>query len=161
MNTEIFKNIKKSIYSPGYYHELLAKPFSYSMKYYLLFAVLLSFIVALFFSLAATPELKLRLDESLEKAATSYPAELKVEIKNGQVSTNVQEPYVVKMPEDFKNNEELTINGSKPQDFQNLIVIDTKNDFSNVNQFTSYDTALLLTKDSIIYYNKEGGISIQ
>lgn len=158
---EFFKDIKNSIYSPKYYQELLAKPFSYSIKYYVLLVVMLSLIVAIFFSVAMVPHMKSMLDVFGDKILAYYPSELKIDIKNGQVSTNVQEPYFVKMPEELKNEKNLRINDSTNKDFQYLLVVDTKSEIGNIEQFKSYNAAFFLTKDTMISYNKNGGISIQ
>lgn len=156
---EFFKDIKNSIYGPGYYQELLTKPFLYSLKYYVLFILLVSILVTGALSFMVLPKLKVLADNFAVKLVRYYPDELKVAIINGQVSTSVAEPYMVAMPNEFKNTKDLSINNAKPSDFKNLITFDTKSEFT-VEKFTSYDTALLLTKDSYVARDKNGAITI-
>jgi hypothetical protein len=93
-----------------------------------------------------------------------YPQELEITIKNGKVSTNVQEPYYIKIPTEWKNNapDNLEINGqptSQLADIDNLLVIDTKNPFS-LEKLYAYRTVALLTSDSVVYIS-DNKIEIQ
>lgn len=157
---EFFKNIKQSIYGPDYYQKLLSKPFSYSLKYYFLFILLLSLVASVLLSFYFIPRVALFADVISTKVVSHYPAELKVTIQNGKVSTNVHEPYFVAMPSEFKNDKNLELNGVDAKEFKNLVVIDTKSDFS-IEQFQSYDTALLLTRDSLVMSGENGKITLQ
>ena len=93
-----------------------------------------------------------------------YPDELVITIKNGQASTNVKEPYFLKMPEglapkdlqykySFQDTELRT-------DLENLLVIDTAAPFT-LEGFHGYKTAVLLMKDNAAYYSDNGEIRIQ
>lgn len=73
-----------------------------------------------------------------------YPAGLEVNIKDGQVSTNMQEPYFVAFPESAS---------SSPK---NLLAIDTS-DKSPIDALKEYDTLVLLTKDSLASKKPETG----
>lgn len=157
---EFFKNLKNSIYSPNFYQELLAKPFSYSFKYFILLAIIISLLVSIIFSFMLIPGLKIFFDNAGEKMLSYYPADLKINIKDGQVSTNVPEPYFVKMPNEIKpENSSVKVNTKDMSNYENLLVIDTKNNFT-VDQFASYKTFALLTNDSVIAYDKNGNITI-
>lgn len=157
---EFFKNLKNSIYSPNFYQELLAKPFSYSFKYFVLLALIISLLVSIIFLFMLIPGLKIFFDNAGGKMLSYYPADLKINIKNGQVSTNVSEPYFVKMPNEIKpENSNVKVNNKDMLNYENLLVIDTQNNFT-VDQFTSYKTFALLTNDSVIAYDKNGNITI-
>jgi len=136
---EFLKNIKNSIYNPEYYGNVLNKPFSYSLKYFLLFSFIIALLLTVHSSFSALPKIKSFLDIAGKKAVQYYPDELQITIKDGKASTNVNEPYFIKTPEDIKIN-----------NIENLVVIDTKNVFS-VAEFENYKTLLLLTNDSLIY----------
>lgn len=150
---EFLKNIKNSIYNPNFYNELLSKPFSYSLKYYFKLLTIISLVAAVFLSAFFIPAIKQVFQTSLNKIVESYPQGLEITVKDGKVSTNVPEPFFVKMPAQWKNT------GDKVLENENLIVIDTKNSIS-VERFTSYKTMMLLTADSFIYMN-EGKIVLQ
>ena len=139
---EFFKNIKNSIYNPEYYSNLLNKPFSYSLKYFLLLSFVVSLLLTIVFSFSTLPKIKSFLDIAGKKAIQYYPDELQITINNGKASTNVNEPYFIKTPEDLKI-----------KNIDNLVVIDTKNNFS-LTEFENYKTLLLLTNNSLIYREK-------
>lgn len=145
---EFFNNIKNSIYSPKFYQELFSKPFSYSFKYFVLFALLVSLVLTVILSFTAIPPLKEFVENIGPEIMQYYPQELQITVKSGLVSTNVQEPYFIRSPQEFNKD-----------GIENLLVIDTKNDFS-LEGFNSYKTAVLLTKNSIVYY-KDSAINIQ
>ena len=95
---EFFKNIKNSIYNPEYYSNLLNKPFSYSLKYFLLFSFIIALLLTVDSSFSALPKIKSFLDVAGKKTIQYYPDELQITIKNGKTSTNVNEPYFIKTP---------------------------------------------------------------
>lgn len=150
----IFTKIKNSIYNPKYYGEVLEKPFSYFLKYYLLFALLFSLVFTIVVTVMFIPVVKFLSDDALQMA-NFFPQELVVNFKNGKASTNVQEPYFIKVPEYLKSNNANTSIAK----LDNVIVIDTKDKF-DIDTFYSYKTFMLLTSDSIVYTNQNGQISI-
>ncbi len=142
---KLFTNFKNSVYSPSFYSELKNKPFSFSFKYYFSLSLVLSIILAFIFSYNLIPVVHSFLDEFTSEAVSSFPAELKIDIKNGQAISNVIEPYSIKISNSLKA---ASLGDNKPV-IENLIVIDTKSDFT-VDKFKSYNTATWLTKDAII-----------
>ena len=149
--------IRDSIYGPEYYQGLIARPFSYSLKYFLTLAVLVAFIVSVTFLTYIVPVLQSFLTNVGTKVLEYYPSELQITIKNGIASSNVQEPYFVKFPPEFKDS--MVENKNVPDDLENLFVIDTKTT-PTIDQFKNYKTLLLLTKDSVVNYDN-GKITIQ
>jgi hypothetical protein len=77
-----------------------------------------------------------------QTVATLYPPELVVTIKNGEVSTNVEEPYYIAVPK-FMQSEKKT--AETPD---HLITIDTKAD---VTDYEKYHTYVLVTKHALVY----------
>ncbi|MES2087634.1 MAG: DUF1189 family protein [Patescibacteria group bacterium] len=131
--------IKNSIYNPEFYSHLRGAGISSSFKYFINLCVVLSIILA--FSLGIEFS-SIFTKERLEKVIDFYPAELAIQIKGGVVSTNVSEPYIVKA---------ITKNPSS----KNLLVIDTKSDFS-IDTFKSFDTPLLIGKNFAVTSKREG-----
>jgi hypothetical protein len=158
----IFLKIRNSIYNPNYYTKLLEKPFSYSVKYYILFAL----VFALAFTVMATVQFipaGMYLSEKVSRLSIYFPQNLVVNIKNGQAYANVKEPYFVKMPKSFIDN---NIDGSLAEvknpnmdGLENFVVIDTKNRF-DIDTFRSYKTFLLLSSNNAVYINKDGQTTI-
>jgi len=149
---KLLKDIKNSIYGPNYYNELLSKPVSYSLKYYFLFSLILSLLVAVYLSIIFMPAAKLFFDDLETKITKNYPQGLKVEIKNGQAFANVEQPYFIKMPKSVKEGRTIT-------ETENIFVIDTNNEF-DLAKFYSYKTAIVLNKSSVSYY-EDSGVAVQ
>ena len=164
----IFVRIKNSIYNPEYYSEATKKPFSHSFKYLLIFGLLFAFVFAIVVIIKFVPIVNL-LSDKAPQMADYFPEGLVVTIKDGKVSTNVQEPYFIKIPQELKDNSahlesaDITLNGNSVQlntnSLDNLVVINTKDKF-DIGTFYSYKTLILLTSDSIAYLDKNNQISI-
>ena len=163
----IFVKIKNAIYGPKYYSDVVKKPFSYSFKYLLVFALLFALVFTIVVTIKFVPVVNL-LSQKAPEIVNYFPQDLTITIKDGKVSTNVQEPYFVKMPQDMKGNTKLNsaniaINGAVIETdttkIDNLVVIDTKNKF-DIDTFNSYKTFALLTSDSVVYMNKNNQTTI-
>jgi len=151
----IFEKIKNAIYNPKYYSEVVAKPFSYSFKYLLIFALLFALAFTIVVTIRFIPIVKF-LQEKIPQTVGYFPQELVISIKDGKASTNVQEPYFMKIPDDYyKSSHQKSPDGVY---IENFAVINTKDKF-DVNTFFSYKTAVLLTQDSFVYFDN-GKISI-
>ena len=151
----IFVKIKNSIYNPGYYQEVIKKPFSYAFKYLLVFALLFALVFTVVATLRFIPVVNM-LSQRAPELANYFPQELTVTIKDGKVSTNVQEPYFVKAPSSIKDNNSVD---QEYGDIENLVVINTKEKL-DLDKFKSYKTLSLVTSDSVVYVDKQGKISI-
>jgi hypothetical protein len=151
----IFTKIKNAIYGPKYYSEVIAKPFSYSFKYLLVFALLFGLAFTIVATIKFVPMVNL-MSQKAPELANYFPQGLVITIKDGKVSTNVQEPYFIKLPPNYNNKNN---NQSGKTEIENLIVIDTKDKF-DIDTFNSYKAAMLLTEDSIVYLDSNNKISI-
>lgn len=161
---EFLENIKSSIYNPVFYKELLAKPFSFSLKYFLSLMGLIALIMTIVFALSALPEINAAINQLMPKILNYYPDGMEITVKSGKVSTNVSEPYFIKMPVELKSSEQDSKdkpveNVSDVEEADNLLVIDTISPLT-VDLFKNYKTAVLLSGDSVIYYDNEA-IKIQ
>lgn len=154
---EFFKNIIKSAYSPDYYNELSQKPFSYSFKYFAVFALLVALIMGSAMTVVFVPKLNNFLDKILSNTFSAFPQGFEVNIKNGQASANVQQPYFIKMPEAVKLIDDPELNLAKKT--ENMIVIDTENKF-DLEKYSSYKTLSVLNKDTFSFIDKNGSVSV-
>lgn len=138
------KTIQSSIYNPSFYSQIKHRSLGSALKYFFLFILLLTLINTLFLSY----DLGIKAPEEAKKFITqtvnSFPSDLEVSIEDGQVSTNVQEPYFMPFPQ----------SNSQYNGLNNILVIDTKTPFSST-QFNQYKTLAWLTKDSLFYQNRE------
>lgn len=161
---EFLNNIKSSIYNPDYYKEILNKPFSYSLRYFLSLVAIIALISTITFSFLTLPMINKFINETAPKALNYYPDNLEITVKSGKVSSNVVEPYFIKLPSEIKSE----VQGSKDYStktspdltkIDNLLVIDTASPLT-VNLFQNYKTLVLLSGDSVAYYDNNA-IKIQ
>jgi hypothetical protein len=150
---ELWRRIKASIYGPAFYRELVGKPLSYSFKYYVALAVTLALAVTVVLSAYFIPAVNSFLHSVASGVLKYYPQELVVTVKDHHVSTNVPEPYAIKLPDELR---QPTENGAAalPPDTQNLLVIDTTAPFT-VEAFKNNKTVVLVAKDTVAYLDHD------
>lgn len=146
--------IKKSIYSPEFYRDLRSKPLSFSIKYFYMLALALSLVITAVFSFTLVPTLNSLLKNIGPAVDAYFPDELVVTIRGGEVSVNVPEPYFLPIPAVLENIP-VSDAGSAGRLPKNLVVIDTKNEFSEA-AFAEYDTLVLIMKKSVAFSDREG-----
>ena len=139
-----FSTIGRSVYGPEMYQELLGKPFSFSLKHYIKFALLVSFIITVVIAVKAMPLFGAALGNFSDKLVEFYPADLVIEIKNGQVLTNKPEPYFIPLP----SGEKYEKNGAT---FNNLVLVYTKQPFA-LTTFQNYHAVAWVMKDSVAIF---------
>ena|SRR3989339_601711 len=149
-----FYSLKRSLFEPKYYNDVAETNFWFSFKYLWFLIFILTFIKTLTFVglyLKNRPGIQPEVNKIMIYAENFYPKELKLQIKNGQLSTNVREPYVF----DLEKN--------KLQENQkHFLIIDTKGSIEN---YPSYNTYVLATKNAAVYpsesrNNKIGDTSV-
>jgi hypothetical protein len=106
------------------------------------------------FSVTFFPQINTFLSTLGEKILKQYPSELEIVITKGKTSASVPQPYFIQMPKEWRSNEH-----SKPNDIENMLVIDTKDPFS-VETFKGYKTACLLNQTSFTCYDNNNSMKI-
>lgn len=132
---DYLKKVQNSIYSPVFYSKLLQEKFSKSIVYFLILILILT-LIKIASLMPFLREVPTRIQEGFKQTINCYPKDLEINIKNGQVGTNVKEPYFVST---------CGLSGDKSD-----WVIDTKNSYSP-QKFEEYRTSFWLTKDSMVY----------
>jgi len=155
--SNILTKIKDSIYSPTYYRELTREPFSYSFKYLLVFGLIFALLVLIKSSVLYLPKFNEILSKIGPTIIESYPAELEVNVKSGNISTNVTEPYFIKTPSSIKGS---TRGNNIQNQAENFITIDTKSE-PNVENLEKFNTTILITKNYVIYKDMNSKITSQ
>jgi len=146
-----FYCLKRTFTSPDYYADILKAPFSFSLKFFygffFLYALILTSFVTVRYLLPLGDLLKFLPDKLVEM----YPSELEVTIKDGEVSTNVAEPYAIPLSRFEKILDELdkSVLGESVEKVENLVVIDTR---GKIDDFSRYRTYVLLTKKPSFVY---------
>jgi hypothetical protein len=151
---KFIKKVIGSVYGPEHYQELIEQPFSYSVKYFVRFSAILGLLFIIGFSIFYFPKMKAVLNDGVRIVADSYPQELIVTIKGGNISTNVEDPYYIKLPASIDKN------NNQAGKYENLITIDTKSEAS-VDNLLKHKTAILITKSYIVNRKSNGQIVIQ
>ncbi|MDO8483116.1 MAG: DUF1189 family protein [bacterium] len=136
-------DIKSSLYNPVFYASLRGRTLGSSFKYFFFLVSVLAFVMAFAWGSQLAP---LFSGENLKKIVNYYPEELTVTIKGGVISTNVTEPYIIKAGEELSK---------KSNSHKNVVVIDTKNDFSR-ELFEQYDASVWVGRDFVVSAKSQG-----
>lgn len=148
---------RNSSFKPNYYNDVLKAPFSFSLKYFLCLFFTLSFLTTFSVSIFLIQKVNPYLSQLKTTLPNLYPDELHLTIKDGQVSTNVQEPYFLPLkPEIFPQEFKDALKGQTI--IQNILVIDTQ---AQPGELKKYQTFILLTKDSVSFLGDRSEIRIQ
>lgn len=140
--------IRNSIYSPSFYATIPQKSFGSALGYFLLLSLFLTIIQSISPVWGFLTVGQKEVETFVNQIEEAYPSELEVKIQNGKVSTNVQEPYFISLPQDKNRTTEDTT--------ANLVVIDTKTPFS-ITQFNQYKAIAWVTKDSVFLKSDNNG----
>jgi hypothetical protein len=147
---DFIKKIKSSIYDPAFYSEKIKSEKDSPFKYFFLLVTIISLFSAIVSTAYLIPKYNEVVNKVLVNIISKYPSNLEVKVTKGMVSTNVAEPYYIKVPTDvLESNSEARLNG-----FENVLVINTRKNFV-VDDFDSYKTFALLTKDSLVTKDKD------
>lgn len=140
------KTLKSSIYNPEFYSGIKNQSLASTLKYFFMLILILAALNTLILSYELAIKVPEEVRNFISQSVNSFPADLEVDIDEGQVTTNAAEPFFVPFPE---GNAEV-----RGENLNNILVIDTKTPFS-ATQFNQYKTLLWLTRDSLFYHNRE------
>jgi len=150
----IFETFKQSIYNPSFYQNATTMQVGEIIRYYWKVSLLLSIIMTTALGAMLIPQgvtfVKYHAPEIIKNY---FPAELVINIEKGEASVNVSEPYVV--PAKGGTKDVL-----REQGLENMLVVDTKNDFDK-KKFEEHKTFALLTRTEIVTQSDRGQITIQ
>ena len=145
-----FYSLKKSLFESKYYKDVAKVNFWFSFKYLWFLLFILVIFKSIFLGgqyLKSRPQIQPRVNRLLTYTENFYPRGLELKIKNGQLATNVKEPYTF----DLEENKWQT-------DQRHLLIIDTKGSIEN---YPNYDTYVLATKNAIVYPSKSTSNQIE
>ncbi len=157
------ETIKLSLTSRAFYQRVLSGTEPMGFKYFFWLTVLFSIVIACTFIPITYSIVSPKVHE---KIVNTIPTDLEAQVKEGKVSINQPEPYVVtnKWRNDFDSNT-MQKCGSDAKCFEqhkdpkNIVVIDTKTPFS-LEQMAEYDTVVLIKEDSIVTRKANGNVEI-
>ncbi len=149
------KAIRSSVYDPEFYKSLDSKNTSSAFTYFIKLNVIVALIFSIGLAITIIPIVFVVTNESnVSKAIEFFPAELSIEIKNGQAISNISGPYIIPIKSKIIDQTRSKITQ------KNLITIDTTNPF-DLEQFKSSDSMVYLSKDYFAYQENGGQIKIQ
>jgi hypothetical protein len=152
-----WQKIRDNIWNHAYYEEILAKPLASSFKYYFKMILWLALIYTALCSVLFLPEFVSTARQVVFNVAQSYPADLKITLRDGQASVNIPEPVIIPLSDvekDIFKNIKNKIGAPA-----NLIVIDTRTEFA-LTEFSNYRSLFVLKKDSLIGMDSNGGVRV-
>ena len=157
---KFFRTIRASLHDPSFYREAKDARASQALKYFALLVLIASVVTTVwlgvsFFSWASrTGDIR----ELRDTALSIYPDELVLDYRDGRVTSNVEEPYFIPTPKEFRNTAAEPGSERTPA---NLVVISTKSPVTPAD-FGRYDTSVILAGDSLwINDTRKGKIEIQ
>ncbi len=149
---KIFKEIKSNIYDREYYKAIPSETFGKSLKYIIKLSFIAGLVSLIIFAIVSR-DLPSIIKKEVTNLVNQYPEELVVTVTNGEASTNQEEPYMIPMASGTK---EFIDTPSPDDDYTNVLVIDTKNEFS-LGKLKEYATFAMLTKEEIVVRNMDTG----
>lgn len=159
-----FKTIRRSIYSPGFYLSLKDKPLKYSFKYFFALIISVALIVGLVFSIILVPSVISLGNQAVNLINEKYPYDLKITVKDGAAFTYPERTYRLKWPVDgvFNANEFFIFKSRVVTDsvLENIVVLNTQENFTGIRQFEDANTAVLLTRDSLVARGGRGDMRV-
>lgn len=128
---------------PRSYSDLMKRSFWRGYGYLYLFFFIITLAKSVQFGgelFRSLPKVEASLPVVKQTIVQAYPEELVIEIKNGQASTNVVEPYTITLKDIYPK--------LKPKDNARLVTIDTR---ATADDYERYGSFILLTKNHLIY----------
>ncbi|GEM_PF-6266306 len=151
-------NFVKNLFSFKYYAAILTGATHFKpVLAALILALVLAIKPTIFIFKDAYPLVQNLENKVLTLIEEVYPEELEIKIKNGQVSTDVTEPYYITIrQETLETLFALKKSDQNTKSKVRLLSIDTK---GKADEFEKYQSLALLTQTSIVYY-KDSNINI-
>lgn len=135
---------------PSEYYKAFHKKTFWNGSFYLYWLLVLTTFVTMLVAAVKVsvylPQVRTWIAEAQVTVPTLFPEDLTLTLSGGMLSTNVEEPYVFPFPEEWEN-------ALLDEELKHFIVIDTK---ATVEDFSSYETALLFTKGAMIVKDDQG-----
>lgn len=126
----------KSLVSPNYYKEIIKTDFSFSLKYYVVLALIFTFFTSIYTFIPLIPKIDQGIEDAITYTLEIYDDDLIITIEEGKLSINKEEPYVVSMPVNSTNA------------FENLLVYDSDGTLEDLEN--TYNTLILANDTNLL-----------
>lgn len=135
-----FRSLILSLTKPSYYKDILKARTRFSVKYYMLLALILTTITSVAGIINYAPALKTDFTQVAQEITQNFPPDLVVEIKPTGITANAPFPLVAQTPTAFIKNQP----GALPK---NLLIIDPQ---GQISMLAEYDALALLNNSYLI-----------
>jgi hypothetical protein len=156
---KFFQTVRDSAYNPTFYRQSIAGEGPSPIKYF--FRLIATVSIVLVVSSAVSFFVWLSsvggVDAFRSTALALYPEALVLEYRDGHVTSNVDEPYLIPIPDRFKETSEPT--GDPSSALDNLLVIDTTHTIVP-EDLARHKTAVILGGDAL-WFRDSDGISVE
>lgn len=142
-----FKQVVASIADRPFYRELKTAKTGNAVKYFTKLLVVVAVFISLFpifGGLGLYFWNKDKVEDVQTQIVAAFPEELELRVKDGTVTSNVPEPYVIPLPKEWSGNER----GRGDREIEILAVIDTTKPIDTAD-FEAYQTAVIIGRDEI------------
>ncbi len=136
----------KSLTSPKYYADVVKTHLSLSMKYFFTLTLLASIGASIYVTVPLVPKVQSAIKQGTTMVLDTFEDDLVITVKEGELSINKPEPYIIPLPEKASTDLE-----GVPE---SLIVFDsdgTLDDFEN-----TYDTLVLVNSVNMLMKDDTG-----
>ncbi len=143
-----FNTLVKSCFQPTYFQDVIKANFSFSVKYFLVFNLLIALIVG---ARSLTPIYNFNLPYAVKSALELYPQELAITVDQTGLTINQPTPYQVKLEPKVM----ARIFGGTPNEYSwggseiNLVTFESDENFAGVQNFEQYNSLAVVTNSGI------------
>src|SRR3989344_1219049 len=150
----------KSLTSPVYYKDLVAANLNLSIKYFLSLTLVLSVIGSAFMAVKVAPTIQKDVKNLTETVLEVYPQDLVINVEEGKIKLNTDEPVLIKFPQDEEGASEANaaLGLDDSTDLDNLVVLDPN---GTIEDLDKYNTLILINETNILARNASGQIDVQ
>jgi len=138
-----FYSLKNSLFNRNYYKDISKSSFWFSFKYLWFLLFLIVFVYSLIGATAYLffrPRVGPSINQFVKSTENFYPRGLELNIREGRLSTNVVEPYIIDL-------EARSPNINSPH----FLIIDTA---GSIDSYPDYNTYILATRNAVVYPSK-------
>lgn len=135
-----FRSLILSLTKPSYYKDILKARTKFSVKYYMLLALILTTVTSVAGIINYAPALKTDFTQVAQEVVRDFPQDLVIDIKSTGITTNAPFPLVAQTPTAFIKNQ----SGALPK---NLLIIDPQ---GQISMLAEYDALALLNNSYLI-----------
>ncbi len=158
---KFFQTVKDSVYNPQFYKDIQQEGTAVSVKYFAKIVFTLACVVSIVPIIGGIGLLTWKhnvVDRVRAEITGIFPQELILQAKNGELSTNVAEPYAIEFSESIKR--EMS-SDDRAYPVNNLLVINTGKPIE-IGDFSKYKTFVILGKDEVgVFDSQKGKLQIQ